>query len=105
MHNTLPEHTCHGARGTFHAAFYLSFVAASGESIPAHAKSEYLLNVSEDYPPVWRNITIVNSQCVNPFSQVEQIDMFADSATAAMDLAEKRRVFFGDSDIRPLTML
>jgi len=80
-------------RGIFDGRFGLLFGDVSGRMIAGHAESEYLLTIADDYPPVWRNITIINSQGAEHFSQIEQIDMFTNSVNAEADLAEKRRVF------------
>jgi hypothetical protein len=87
------ERICQRGKGIFEGEFDLLFGEASGKRIMAHAESEYRLKVANDYPPVWRNITIVNSQNKHRFTQVEQIDMFVDGAAADADLDEKCRVF------------
>jgi len=87
------EHIRQREQGVFEGTFEICFLQRSGEAVPARAVSEYRLSVSEDFPPVWRNITIVNSQGVDRFSQLEQIDMFANHPDAKKDLSEKCRVF------------
>lgn len=75
--------------GHFRGEFEVLFASETGDDVNAKATSNYTLGIEASFPPVWRNITIVDTFGVSDFTQVEQIDLFGSSEQAKIDLLDK----------------
>lgn len=86
------EHICERKVGELSGEFDLVFQSEDGALVPARAKTTYELAIKNHVAPVWRNITILDSESDGVFTQVEQIDLFGDAEAALADLRAKRDV-------------